>query len=94
LETLRIIIGSLVENHSVRGNYPLKNGIWKHVFDTSRSASPNFLMLSIKQSINQSINQSFYFRNKPISEIDRKTGETEETTKTLPVLILLKPIKA
>jgi len=28
------------------------------------------------------INQSFYFRNKPISEIDRKTGETEETTKT------------
>jgi len=38
------------------------------------------------------INQSFYFRNKPISETGRKTGETEETTKTL--LILLKPIKA
>jgi len=44
------------------------------------------------QSINQSISQSFYFRNKPISEIDRKTGETEETTKTL--LILLKLIKS
>jgi len=27
------------------------------------------------------INQSFYFRNKPISEIDRKMRETEETTK-------------
>jgi len=31
---------------------------------------------------NQSVNQWFYFGNKPISEIDNKTGETEITTKT------------
>jgi len=40
----------------------------------------NCLNTFMKPVFNQSINQSFYFRSKPISEIDRKT---EETTKTL-----------
>jgi len=44
--------------------------------------------LGLVQSINQSIIQSFYFRNKPISEINRKTGVRQRK-----LLKLLKPIK-
>ena len=53
-------------------------------YNAIQRVSLNKLVFTHGHSVsNQSITQSFYFRNKPISEIDRKTGKTEETTKTL-----------